>query len=426
MIEPLAYRMRPTHIDEVAGQKHIIGTETSLYKMIKNGKVPSILLYGEPGIGKTSIANAIAGTVHVPFMLINATTSGKKDIEKAVAKAEKEGALILAIDEIHRFNKLQQDALLPHLERGIITLIGMTTENPFHDVNPAIRSRCGMIKQLKRLDQKDIVEVLKRAINDRQKGLGEIQVEIENSTLNLIAQGVNGEVRSALTILEMSVNACLEDDGEFSDVTEDIVKEFLANKGFNHDKGGDGHYNVLSAFQKSIRGSDVNAALHYLGRLIEAGDETSIIRRLKVIAFEDIGLANPQAVMFTCMACDSVRELGFPEARIPLADAVVMLCLSPKSNTPYKAVDMALADIQAGNVGEIPMHLRDAHYASASKLGHGVGYLYPHDFPGGWVNQQYLPDLLKDRNYFEPKDSGSEAKYGEIYKKLENLKKKKS
>lgn len=424
MNEPLAYRMRPTHIDEVAGQKHIIGPETSLYKMIKNGKVPSILLYGEPGIGKTSIANAIAGTVHVPFMLINATTSGKKDIEKAVERAEKEGALILAIDEIHRFNKLQQDALLPHLERGIITLIGMTTENPFHDVNPAIRSRCGMIKQLKRLDQKDITEVLKRAINDREKGLGDIQVEIEDSTLQLIAQGVNGEVRSALTILEMSVNACLEDDGEFADVTVDIVKEFLANKGFNHDKSGDGHYNVLSAFQKSIRGSDVNAALHYLGRLIEAGDETSIIRRLKVIAFEDIGLANPQAVMFTCMACDSVRELGFPEARIPLADAVVMLCLSPKSNTPYKALDMALADIQAGNVGEIPMHLRDAHYASASKLGHGVGYLYPHDFQGGWVNQQYLPDLLKDRHYFEPKDSGSEAKYGEIYRKLENLKKK--
>jgi putative ATPase len=415
--------MRPTHIDEIAGQKHIIGEDTALYKMIKSGKVPSILLYGEPGIGKTSIANAIAGTANVNFEIINATNSGVKDIEEIVKRAEKNGPTVLAIDEVHRFNKTQQDKLLPHVEKGLITLVGMTTENPYHRVQPAVRSRCGVIKQLKRLEPKDIIDVLKRALNDPGKGLGDMQISVSDEILHLIATGTNGEVRSSLNVLEMAAYAA--DDGVISETT---VKEFLEHKGFNHDRDSDGHYNALSAFQKSIRGSDVDAALHYLARLIEAGDDTSIIRRLKVIAFEDISISDPETVIFVCQACDSVRELGFPEARIPLAAAVVKLCLTTKSNSAHVALDLAIADIKAGNVGEIPMHLRDTHYASASKLGH-VGYKYPHDYPqanmGGWVKQQYLPDLLKDRKYYTPIDAGKEKFNAQVYQIIEEQKKKK-
>jgi putative ATPase len=420
--------MRPTHIDEIVGQQHILGKNTALYNMIKSGKVPSMLLYGEPGIGKTSIASAIAGTVDIPFALLNATNAGKKDIEEVVKQATKNGPMILAIDEIHRLNKLQQDVLLPTLESGVITLIAMTTENPFHSVLPAIRSRCSMIKELKRLTMNEIVSILKKAISDKEKGLGRFSIEISDDVLELIGTATNGEVRSSLNTLEMSMYATKEIDGVYK-ITEDVVKEFLQNKGFNHDKDGDGHYNVLSAFQKSIRGSDVDAALHYLARLIEAGDDTSIIRRLKVIAFEDIGIASQETVNFVCNACDSVRELGFPEARIPLANAVVALCLSSKSNSAYVALDSAIADIQSGNVGEIPKHLKDSHYASASLLGNGVGYQYPHNSPlgtfGGWVKQQYLPDLLKNRQYYHPLEAGQEKTYKQIYEKLNQFKNKK-
>lgn len=424
---PLAYRMRPQNLDEIVGQQHIIGEKTALYNMIKSGKVPSLLLYGEPGIGKTSIANAIAGTVDTPFTLLNATTSGKKDIESAVKVAQAEGAMILAIDEVHRFGKVQQDALLPHVESGLITLIAMTTENPFHSVLPAVRSRCSMIKQLTRLEVADIVTLLKRALTDEERGLGNENIEVTDEILAYISSATNGEVRSSLNVLEMSTYATPENDKGIRLITLDTVKEFLDNKGFSHDKGGDSHYNVLSAFQKSIRGSDTDAALHYLGRLIEAGDDTSIIRRLKVIAFEDIGIADKQTVSFVCDACDSVRELGFPEARIPLANAVVALCLAPKSNSAYKALDVALADIRAGQVGEIPPHLKDSHYASANLLHPELKeYRYPHDTQiggfGGWIPQQYLPDLLKARQYYKPLEAGQEKQMKAIYEKLKNSK----
>lgn len=421
--KPLAYRMRPKSLDEIVGQKHIIGKDTALYKMIKNGHVPSMLLYGEPGIGKTSIAKAIAGTVNSPFISINATTAGKKDIENGVTIAKQEGKLILFIDEVHRFNKAQQDYLLPHVENGLITLIGATTENPFHDVNPAIRSRCGQIKELKRLSSKDIEELLRRALSDKEDGLGTINITIAQEAIVLISSSTNGDARSALNILEDVVMASKDEKTDQVVVDIQVVKECVENKGFSHDKNGDLHYSLLSCLQKSIRGSDVNAALHYLARLIEGGDLVSICRRILTCAYEDISLAAPDVPMHILAVCQSVERLGLPEARIPLANAVIELCLSPKTNSPYKALDSALEDVRNGIIGEIPIHLRDAHYKGAKLMGHGVEYKYPHDYPNSWINQQYLPDLLKDRKYYQPKQNGHEKQFAKVYERIEELKK---
>ncbi|WP_413785482.1 replication-associated recombination protein A [Cytobacillus sp. IB215665] len=418
---PLSFRMSPRNLDEIVGQQHIIGPKTALYKMIVNEHVPSILLYGEPGIGKTSIAKAIAGTVNMPFVAINATTAGKKDIENAVRQAEVEGSLILFIDEVHRFNKAQQDYLLPHVEKGLITLIGATTENPFHDVNPAIRSRCGQIKELQRISREDMMTLLLRALADSTRGLGSLDIEIADEALEIITQSTNGDARSALNILEDVVIASKKVDVEKITVPIKTVEECVENKGFSHDKKGDLYYSLLSCLQKSIRGSDVNAALHYLARLIEGGDLTSICRRLIVIAYEDISLAAPEVAVRTVNACEAVERLGLPEARIPLANVVVDQCLSPKTNSAYKALDMALEDVRKGYTGEIPLHLRDAHYKGAKSMGHGIGYKYPHDYPNGWVQQQYLPDELKGKEYFQPKQSGQEKQYAKVYERLKDL-----
>ncbi|KMK75737.1 replication-associated recombination protein A [Alkalihalobacillus pseudalcaliphilus] len=420
--EPLSYRMRPRNIDEVAGQKHVIGTQTSLYKMLKKGYVPSMLLYGPPGVGKTSIAKAIAGTVEKPFQAINATTAGKKDIEEAVQLAKAEGNLILFIDEVHRFNKLQQDFLLPHVERGLITLIGATTENPFHEVNPAIRSRCGQIKELKPLNQEDILELLNRALEDEERGLGKENIEISNELLSFLSQSISGDARSALTVLEEVIQASETNDAGVTIVHKHTIEECIENKGFTHDKQSDIYYNLLSSLQKSIRGSDVSAALHYLARLIEGGDLAAICRRLIVIAYEDISLAAPDVAVHTVSAVDAVERLGLPEARIPLANVVVEQCLSPKSNSAYKALDAAIADVRAGKLGEIPEHLQDSHYQGASKLGKGVGYKYPHDYPNSWVNQQYLPNALVNKVYYQPKESGHEKMLAKVFHRLESLK----
>jgi putative ATPase len=419
--------MRPSNIDEIIGQKSIIGKNTSLYKMVHKGYVPSILLYGEPGIGKTSLAFAIAGTTKIPFIALNATTSGKKDVEEVVQESRLTGKLILFLDEIHRFNKAQQDYLLPHVENGTIILIGATTENPFHDVNPAIRSRCGQILQLTRLTKEDIIELLVRAIKDEEKGLGKIKIQITNEQIERIAEGVNGDARKALTMLESIVYSS-DIENDIYMVDSEIIESMIKRVGVYGDKKGSHYYNLLSSLQKSIRGSDVNAALYYLAHLLENGDLISVNRRLLVIAYEDIGLANPQVGEHVLAAVTASERLGLPEARIPLSVAVIEMCLSSKSNSAYTALDNALDGIRKGKVGEIPKKLRDAHYEGAKKLGH-VGYQYPHDFPigtfGGWVDQEYLPDNLVGTKYYNPIEAGEEKRLAAIYQRLEEFKKKK-
>ncbi|MFD2637601.1 replication-associated recombination protein A [Piscibacillus salipiscarius] len=421
--EPLAYRMRPEKIEEVVGQDEIIGENTPLYKMIQKSHVPSMLLYGEPGTGKTSLAFAISGSTNKEFFAINATTAGKKDVERIISEARMTNNAILFIDEIHRFNKSQQDSLLKALEEGVITLIGATTENPFHSVNHAIRSRCGQIKQLKPLDQQAIIQLLKRALKDDEKGLGELNVQIDESLLASIAE-TTGDGRTALSLLEDIVFASDETE-EGIVVTQETVEYCIKNKGFSHDNKGDIYYNLLSSFQKSIRGSDADAALYYLARLLEGGDLEAISRRLLVIAYEDIGLANPQLCSRVLPAIQSVERLGLPEGRIPLSVITVELCLSPKSNTAYKALDKAIKHVQKVATEDVPDHLKDTHYQGAKTLGHGQEYKYPHNYANSWVYQEYLPESIRHMSYYDPKDLGEEKRYKNVYDKLNQLKQQK-
>lgn len=419
--------MRPRTIDEIAGQAEIIGEKTALYKLIQNGHVPSMLLYGEPGIGKTSLAHAIAGTSNLPFIALNATVSGKKDVEQVVAEARVTGKVLLFLDEIHRFNKLQQDTLLPHVESGAIVLIGATTENPYHDVNPAIRSRCGEIKQLKRLEPIDLLGVLQRALDDTDRGLGKMAIRISEAQLQMIAEGVNGDARKALNVLESIVIASDELEGET--IVEDwLIDNLLGRIGLFGDNKGTHFYNLLSALQKSVRGSDVNAAIYYLAHLLETGDIIAVSRRLLVMAYEDVGLAAPEVGPHVLAATEAAVRLGMPEARIPLANAVIEMCLASKSNSAYKAFDAAVNAINTGNTGDIPLHLRDTHYAGAADLGH-VGYQYPHDSPlgsfGGWVNQQYLPDKVEGSEFYKPVLAGEEVKLAAIYDRIKDFRKNK-
>ncbi|MBU6080660.1 replication-associated recombination protein A [Allobacillus halotolerans] len=417
--EPLAFRMRPEKIEEVVGQKHVIGENTSLYKMIKNGYVPSMLLYGPPGTGKTSLAYAIAGSSNMEFFAINATSASKKEVEQIIQEAKLTRNVLLFIDEIHRFHKGQQDTLLNAMEEGIITFIGATTENPYHSVNNAIRSRCGQIKQLHPLNQDDILGLLHRALKD-PRGLSHMTIDISDDHLKLIAE-TTGDGRTALTILEEVVYASdMTDEGTYQ-VELETVQSSIQNKGFVHDNKGDIYYDLLSGFQKSIRGSDADAALYYLARLLEGGDLEAIMRRLLVIAYEDIGLASPAVAARVLPAIQSVERLGLPEARIPLSVITIELCLSPKSNTAYKALDKAIKHVKKGVTADIPDHIKDSHYAGASNLGHGVEYKYPHHSSTGWVYQEYLPESLRGMSYYQPKMLGEEKRYAQTYEKLKKL-----
>ncbi len=418
MQKPLAFRMRPRTIEEVVGQQHLVGEGKIIARMVKAKQLASMILYGPPGIGKTSIASAIAGSTKYAFRTLNAVTNNKKDMEIVAAEAKMSGKVILLLDEVHRLDKGKQDFLLPYLENGMIVLIGATTSNPYHAINPAIRSRC-QIFELKPLTPDEVKQALLRALQDEERGLGKMNVNISEEALHHFAQGSGGDVRSSLNALELAVLSTDRDENDVIHIDVQTAEECLQKKSIAADKDGDAHYDVVSAFQKSIRGSDVNAALHYLGRLIEAGDLPSISRRLIVIAYEDIGLANPQAGARTLAAIETAERIGFPEARIPLANAVIELCLSPKSNSAILAIDTALADIRKGIGGEIPDHLKDAHYQGAKELGRGIGYLYPHDYENGWVPQQYLPDKLRHKRYYEPKKTGKfEQAFAAVYEKL--------
>ena len=417
--QPLAYRMRPTCLEEVVGQQHLVAPGKIIARMIAAKQLSSMILYGPPGIGKTSIASAIAGTTKYAFRTLNAATDTKKELQIVIEEAKMSGTVILLLDEIHRLDKPKQDFLLPHLENGRVILIGATTENPYIAINPAIRSRT-QIFELIPLTPEEIHQALKRALTDETKGLGNYDVEITDGAMHTLTHFSNGDVRSSLNALELAVKSTPENEDGKIIITEEIAGNCLQRKVFAHDKNGDQHYDVISAFQKSIRGSDVDAALHYMARLIEAGELITLIRRLLVIAYEDIGLANPAGVSRTVLAVQAAEKLGLPEARIPLANAVIELALSPKSNTAILSIDAALSDVRQGKSGNIPSHLQDAHYQGAQKLGRGTNYQYPHNYPNHWVKQQYLPDTLKHTQYFHPDPTSKfEEALKEQYKKFQ-------
>lgn len=404
MNKPLALKLAPSTLDEVIGQTHLIGKDKILTNLVKNKKLFSMILYGKPGIGKTSIANAIVKDLDVRYRFLNATINTKKDLDIVIEEAKVYDGIVLIMDEIHRLNKDKQDILLPALESGLITLIGMTTSNPYHAINPAIRSRCQLF-ELEELTTEDIITGLKRAI--KHPDLKDIK--IDDKSIELIAKLAGTDLRYAYNLLEISYYST--DD---KTITEEKIKKINNKPVFFADKNGDGHYDVLSAFQKSIRGSDVDAALHYLGRLIIEGDLDSIYRRMSVIAYEDIGLANPAIGPRVDAAINAAERIGLPEARIPLGTIVAEMALSPKSNTAHVALDKALEDIENGNTGNVPNHIKTS----------STDYKYPHDYKGAYVKQQYLPDKLKNKKYYQPKDIGYEKQVKEIYDRLEKLKNK--
>lgn len=403
MDKPLALKLAPKSLKEVYGQSHLLGKDRVLTNMVKNKKIFSMILYGRPGIGKTSIANAIVNELGLRYRFLNATINNKKDLDIVIEEAKMYDGIILIMDEIHRLNKDKQDILLPQLESGLITLIGLTTSNPYHSINPAIRSRCQLF-ELKDLESTDIVKALNKATKSEYLE----DIKIDKDAINYIASLSGNDLRFAYNLLEVAYSTS-------SNKTVDIdhIKKINSKPVFIHDKNEDGYYDVLSAFQKSIRGSDVDASLHYLARLIAAGDLDSIYRRMSVIAYEDIGLANPSIGPKVMAAIQASELVGLPEARIPLGTIVTEMALSPKSNTAHIALDKALADVETGRAGAVPDHIK-----TTSK-----DYKYPHDYPNAYVPQQYLPDNLKNKKYYIPKDKGYEQNIKYVYDKLESIKK---
>ena len=392
----LADSMRPTKLDDVFGQSHLIGEGKILTNLVKNKKLFSMILYGKPGIGKTSIAHALSSELNIRTKFLNATINKKEDFDIAIEEAKFYGDLILVVDEIHRMNKDKQDLLLPYIENGTIILIGLTTSNPYHKINPAIRSRC-QIFELHELNNEDIIKVLKKASDSLEN------IDINEESLEYIANISSGDVRSSLNLLEIAYYSATDHK-----ITLDILKNINSKPIFFHDKNEDGHYDVLSALQKSIRGSDVDATLHYVARLIEVGDLDSLYRRLSVIAYEDIGLANPGIGPRLDAAINAAERVGLPEARIPIGEIAVEMALSPKSNSSHIALDNAINDIRKGNVGSIPSHIKNGN----------PNYKYPHDYKNSWVKQQYLPDNLKNTKYYIPKDNLIENNLNKVHKEM--------
>lgn len=400
----LALRMRPQTIDQVIGQDHLVGPGKIIRRMVEAKRLSSMILYGPPGIGKTSIAAAIAGTTKHAFRTFNATVDSKKDLQTIAEEAKFSGGLVLLLDEIHRLDKTKQDFLLPLLENGLITMIGATTENPFFSVTPAIRSRV-QIFELEPLTIEQVKNALQTALTDRERGFN-FEVKLDDQVLDVIATSTNGDLRSAYNSLELAVLSTTPDETGLRHIDQEAIQNSLQRSYISMDRDGDAHYDILSALQKSIRGSDVDASLHYAARLIEAGDLPSLARRLTVIAYEDIGLANPEAQIHTVTALEAAQRIGFPEARILIANVVIDLALSPKSNSAYLAMDQALSDLRSKGSLPIPKHLRDAHYAGSKELGNGLDYKYPHAYPEKWVNQDYLPEKLRNTRYFTPNQTG--------------------
>ena len=420
---PLASRLRPTTLDEVVGQQHIIGKDKLLYRAIKADKLSSVIFYGPPGTGKTTLAKVIANTTSAEFTQINATVAGKKDMEEVVNKAKElkgmyQKRTILFIDEIHRFNKGQQDYLLPFVEDGTIILIGATTENPYFEVNGALLSRSSIF-ELRPLSQEEVETLILRAVQDEKKGMGSYHAVIEEDALHFLADLAGGDARSALNAVELGIlTTPKSEDGQIH-ITLDVASECIQKRVVRYDKTGDNHYDTISAFIKSMRGSDPDAVMYYLAKMIEAGESvTFIARRIMICAAEDVGMADPNAIVVTTSCAQAVERIGMPEARIILAEAANYVATAPKSNASYVAIDKALQTVRTTRVHSVPNHLKDAHYKGAAKLGHGEGYLYAHDYENHYVEQQYLPDELVGTVFYEPTDIGYEQQIREYRKRI--------
>lgn len=422
---PLAMRMRPRVLDEVVGQQHIIGKNRLLYRAIKADQISSLIFYGPPGTGKTTLAKVIANTTSASFVQMNATTSGKKDMEQAVAQAKDTYGMygkktILFIDEIHRFNKAQQDYLLPFVEDGTVILIGATTENPYFEVNGALLSRSKIFK-LEPLSQEDILSLIEIAVHDEERGMGSYGAEITEEAARFIAEMAGGDARNALNAVELGILTTEPSEDGRIWIDLEVAQECIQRKAIRYDKTGDNHYDIISAFIKSMRGTDPDAAVFYLARMLEAGEDPKFIaRRIMICASEDVGNADPQALPVAVSASMAVERIGLPEARIILAQAATYVASAPKSNAAVTAIDKAMSMVRDRETGQVPPYLRDAHYGGARNLGHGIGYKYAHDYPEHYVKQQYLPDEMVGECFYEPSDNGYEKEIGERLMHLRN------
>ena len=420
---PLASRMRPTTLDEVVGQKHIIGKDKLLYRAIQADQLGSLIFYGPPGTGKTTLAKVIANTTSANFRQINATVAGKKDMEEVVKEAKDTLGMygkktILFVDEIHRFNKSQQDYLLPYVEDGTLILIGATTENPYFEVNGALLSR-SRIFELKALEREDVKELLYRAVRDEKKGMGSYEAELHPDAADFLADVSGGDARGALNALELGIlTTGRSEDGKIH-ITLEVAQECIQKRAVRYDKDGDNHYDTISAFIKSMRGSDPDAAVYYLARMLYAGEDIKFIaRRIMICASEDVGNADPQALCVAVSAAQAVERIGMPEAQIILSQAVTYMASAPKSNAAVNAISKAMEVVKTTKTPPAPTHLQDAHYKSAGKLGHGIGYKYAHNYKNHYVQQQYLPDGLTDQVFYEPSDNGYEAEIKKYFEKI--------